>query len=74
MEGAEKLRLIQLGEQFPQYADDLAQIYDRMIDLSKPFECGLYYDNRMHGHYSLKNILRFLQIRFLITNYLLKMG
>lgn len=57
MEGAEKLRLIQLGEQFPQYADDLAQIYDRMIDLSKPFECGLYYDNRMHGHYSLKNIL-----------------
>lgn len=57
MEGAEKLRLKQLGEQFPKYAKDLEQIYSRMIDLSKPFECGLFYDNRMHGHYSLKNVL-----------------
>ena len=57
MEGAEKLRLIQLGEQFPQYAEDLKQIYSRMIDLSKPFEHGLFYDSRMRGHYSLKNVL-----------------
>ena len=28
-----------------------------MIDLSKPFECGLFYDNRMRGHYSLKKVL-----------------
>ena len=57
MEGAEKLRLIQLGEQFPKYKEKLEQIYSRMIDLSKPFEQGIFYDNRMRGHYSLKNIL-----------------
>ena len=57
MEGAEKLRLIQLGSQFPEYAQRLEQIYSRMIDLSKPFEHGLFYDVRMRGHYSLKNVL-----------------
>ncbi len=57
MEGAEKLRLKQLSEQFPQYEKELKQIYDRMIDLSKPFECGLFYDNRMRGHYSLKSVM-----------------
>lgn len=57
MEGAEKLRLKQLSEQFPAYADQLNQICSRMIDLSKPFELGIFYDNRMRGHYSLKNVL-----------------
>lgn len=57
MEGAEKLRLKQLGEQFPQYAQELKQICDRMIDLSKPFEMGIYYHNKMRGHYSLKSVL-----------------
>ena len=57
MEGAEKLRLIQLGEQFPEYADALMEICSRMVDLSKPFENGLFYDCRMRGHYSLKNVL-----------------
>lgn len=57
MEGAEKLRLVQLGMQFPQYAQRLEEVYSRMIDLSKPFEQGLYYDNRMRGHYSLKSVL-----------------
>ncbi len=57
MEGAEKLRLIQLGLQFPQYAEQLKQIYSRMIDLSKPFEHGLYYNNAMRGHFSLKNVM-----------------
>lgn len=57
MEGAEKLRLKQLSVQFPKYKEQLEQICDRMIDLSKPFECGLFYDNRMRGHYSLKSIL-----------------
>ena len=28
-----------------------------MIDLSKPFEAGLYYNSKMRGHYSLKSIL-----------------
>ena len=57
MEGAEKLRLLQLADQFEQYRDKLESICERMMDLSKPFECGLFYDNSMRGHYSLKNIL-----------------
>ena len=57
MEGAEKLRLMQLAEQFPRYKEELVSICDRMVDLSKPFETGVYYENRMRGHYSLKNIL-----------------
>ena len=28
-----------------------------MMDLSKPFELGIFYDNKMRGHYSLKNLL-----------------
>lgn len=57
MNGGEKLRLVQLARQFPEYKKELESICDRMIDLSKPFEMGLYYDNRMRGHYSLKNLL-----------------
>lgn len=57
MEGAEKLRLIQLSQQFPEYKNQLESIWTRMIDLSKPFELGVFYDNRMRGHYSLKNLL-----------------
>jgi hypothetical protein len=57
MEGAEKLRLIQLAGTFPQYKEQLEQIWSRMKDLSKPFENGLFYDNRQRGHYSLKSLL-----------------
>lgn len=57
MEGAEKLRLLQLANQFEEYREELENICSRMIDLSKPFECGLFYNNKMRGHYSLKSIL-----------------
>lgn len=57
MEGAEKLRLKQLARQFPQYRERLEAVWNRMKDLSKPFERGLYYDNRQRGHYSLKALL-----------------
>lgn len=57
MEGAEKLRLIQLGNQFPEYKEQLESIWTRMKDLSKPFETGCFYDNSMRGHYSLKKVL-----------------
>ncbi len=57
MEGAEKLRLMQLASQFEEYREVLEDICSRMVDLSKPFECGLFYDNKMRGHYSLKSIL-----------------
>lgn len=57
VEGAEKLRLRQLAKQFPQYEDELKQIWERMIDLSIPFSTGLIYDNRMAGMYSLKKLV-----------------
>lgn len=57
MEGAEKLRLVQLSNQFPQYTEKLAQIWERMVDLSLPFSSGNFYDLRMQGCYSLKVIV-----------------
>lgn len=57
MEGAEKLRLKQLGEQFPQYEEALSALCERMVDLSLPFESGSIYDSRMHGYYSLKKLV-----------------
>ncbi len=57
MEGAEKLRLMQLARQFPEYEADLIQICERMCDLSVLFEKGIFYDLRQRGHYSLKTML-----------------
>lgn len=57
MEGAEKLRLKQLAQQFPQYAARLEAIWERMVDLSLPFATGNIYDNRMAGFYSLKTLV-----------------
>lgn len=57
MEGAEKLRLTQLGEQFPQYQPQLQALCERMADLSIPFGSGSIYDSRMHGYYSLKKLM-----------------
>ncbi len=57
VEGAEKLRLRQLAKLYPEYADALKQIWERMIDLSIPFARGLIYDNRMAGMYSLKKLV-----------------
>ncbi|MGM9947448.1 DUF2779 domain-containing protein [Floccifex sp.] len=57
MEGAEKLRLMQLANQFPEYKEELESIWTRMLDLAKPFELGVFYDNKMRGHYSLKKLL-----------------
>lgn len=57
VEGAEKLRLKQLAAQFPQYKEDLENIWTRMIDLSIPFSTGLIYDNRLAGMYSLKKLV-----------------
>ncbi len=56
MEGAEKLRLRQLAEQFPSYHDALMSLCDRMVDLSLPFASGCIYDSRMRGFYSLKKL------------------
>ena len=58
MEGAERLRLKQLAVQFPAYALKLQKIWERMKDLAKPFETGLYYDLRMKSRFSLKQIVQ----------------
>lgn len=56
-QGAEALRLQQLSKQYPQYEEDLRQIWERMVDLAVPFSCGLFYDIRMAGEYNLKKLL-----------------
>lgn len=57
MEGAEKLRLQQLKQQFPQYGRDLDKLCDRMVDLALPFSTANIYDNRMRGLFSLKTLV-----------------
>lgn len=56
-EGAEKLRLLELAVQFPEYEEKLRSIASRIVDLSIPFMNGLIYDVRMKGFYSLKVLL-----------------
>lgn len=58
MEGAEKLRLMQLAKQFPQYEQQLEQIWTRMVDLSLPFATGNVYVLEMAGLYSLKTLVQ----------------
>lgn len=57
MEGAEKLRLVQLAQQFPEYEKRLRAVWERMVDLSLPFSTGNVYDIRMAGFYSLKKLV-----------------
>lgn len=56
-EGAEKIRISELAETFPQYRDGLLAINERMEDLQLPFESGMVYDVRMRGQWSLKKIM-----------------
>lgn len=57
MEGAEKLRLRQLANQYPEYRIQLEQLANRMIDLQSPFENGCFYDLRQRGKSSLKTLM-----------------
>lgn len=57
MDGAEKLRLRQLENQFPEYRKQLEQLNDRMVDLQAPFEHGCFYDLRQRGKSSLKTLM-----------------
>lgn len=56
-EGAEKLRLRELGDMFPEYKEKLDAIVDRFVDLAIPFVDGLIYDVRMKGNYTLKKLV-----------------
>lgn len=57
-DGAEKIRLLELAEQFPEYRKELEKMAGRIVDLSIPFINGLIYDVRMRGFYSLKVLLK----------------
>jgi len=56
-DGAEKLRLKELAEMFPEYADELYGFIKRMVDLSIPFNNGLFYNIKQRNGFSLKTIL-----------------
>lgn len=56
-EGAEKIRIRELADVFPEYADRLLAINSRMEDLQLPFESGIIYDVRMRGQWSLKVLM-----------------
>ena len=59
-DGAEKIRLRELGEQFPEYESKMNHLINRMEDLQQPFMNGIVYDVRMRGLYSLKQIMAML--------------
>ena len=56
-DGAEKIRIRELAELFPEYRDQLLSINERMKDLQVPFVCGYVYDTRMKGVWTLKRIM-----------------
>lgn len=56
-DGAEKLRLEELGKMFPEYKEELDRIKDRFVDLAVPFIEGLVYDVKMKGNYTLKKLV-----------------
>ena len=56
-DGAEKIRLDELGNMFPEYKQQLEEIKNRFIDLAIPFIEGLAYDIRMRGNYTLKKLV-----------------
>jgi len=54
--GAEKIRIAEFANAFPQYADKLLRINERMKDLADPFINGIVYDTRMAGIFTLKQL------------------
>lgn len=56
-QGFEVARLRELGEAFPEYAEALQHLTDRIVDLMKPFQQKAYYTKEMLGRYSIKNVL-----------------
>ncbi len=56
-EGAEKIRIQQLADLFPDLSEPLLGIRNRMKDLQIPFSSGYVYDVRMRGSWTLKRIM-----------------
>ncbi|MBQ8828389.1 MAG: DUF2779 domain-containing protein, partial [Clostridia bacterium] len=53
----EKAVIKRLAEQFSDLSHHLMNIHDNIKDLMEPFRKQFYYDRRMHGSYSIKNVL-----------------
>lgn len=56
-DGAEKVRIQELSEMYPDLSKQLLSINERMEDLQLPFLTGTVYDVRMRGRWSLKSIM-----------------
>jgi hypothetical protein len=49
--------LKELAEDFPDYAEWVASVQARLVDLLKPFQSFAYYNPEQHGSASIKNVL-----------------
>lgn len=72
--GAEIVRLKEFQELFPEYADKIQDVIDRMCDLATPFINGLVYDVRMRGLYSLKVIQEMLDNNYTYSKLKIENG
>lgn len=56
-DGAEKVRIQEFADMYPDLSDKLLSINERMEDLQLPFVSGIIYDIKMRGQWSLKAIM-----------------
>lgn len=49
--------LKEIARDFPEYAEPIKKIRERLVDLATPFEKRHYYTAEMKGKYSIKNVL-----------------
>ena len=56
-ESFEKSRNTELGELFPEYADFMASVNDRIIDLKTPFSKDWFVDKNFFGSASIKDVM-----------------
>jgi hypothetical protein len=55
--GFERGRLNELATRFPDLSEHLLKIRENIRDLMTPFFKGYYYNRRMNGSYSIKQVL-----------------
>jgi predicted RecB family nuclease len=55
--GFERARLRELASNFPQYENEISELYPRIKDLMLPFQNRYYYKPEMKGSYSIKAVL-----------------
>ena len=56
-ESFEKGRNVELGQMFPEYAEMMNKLNERIIDLMVPFSTGLFVDKDFFGSASIKKVL-----------------